>query len=273
MAGRRALLAVLLAGTAIVGVDCRERNGTEVDHAGSGTAPAPERTNCEKCARASDQTSRESPCWYASPASNNVYVQHKFCSAQGAGSGTQFACCPVMANGLSYDCSQTFGRCACVGAGCPQRTTYAGRGGGEGPSLFSILIPILLIASVISCCVSYRRQQQAMYYQQEMAPMPPGYHPNAPGYGQQMGGYPPMAQPVYQQNQGMAQPVYQQNQGMGAGTAAALGVGGGLLGGMMLANAMDGGHHHHGGGGYGDGGAPQQEMGGGDIGADMGFGE
>ena len=53
MAGRRALLAVLLAGTAIVGVDCRERNGTEVDHAGSGTAPAPERTNCEKCARAS----------------------------------------------------------------------------------------------------------------------------------------------------------------------------------------------------------------------------
>jgi len=44
--------------------------------------------------------------------------------------------------------------------------------------------------------------------------MPPGYHPNAPGYGQQMGGYPPMAQPVYQQNQGMAQPVYQQNQGM-----------------------------------------------------------
>ena len=142
--------------------------------------------------------------------------------------------------------------------------------------MLGTLIPILLICSIISCCISYRRQQQAMYYGQELSPMPPNFHgghPNAPGYGQQ--GYPmaqPMGQPMYGQPM-YGQPMYGQNQGMSAGTGAALGATGGFLGGMMLANAMDGGHHH-GGGDYGGGGAPQQDMGGGqDMSADMGFGE
>jgi hypothetical protein len=140
----------------------------------------------------------------------------------------------------------------------------------NGPTFLGILIPLLLICSIISCCISYRRHQQA-YLGQELSPMPPNFyggHPNAPGYGQQ-GAYPmaqPMGQPMY------GQPMYGQNQGMSAGTGAALGATGGFLGGMMLANAMDGGHGH---GGYGGGGAPQQDMGGGaqDMGADMGFGE
>jgi hypothetical protein len=53
----------------------------------------------------------------------------------------------------------------------------------------------------------------------------------------------------------------QQQGGMGTGTALALGVGGGLLGGWALSSAMDGGGY----GGYGDGG------GGGDMAGDVGM--
>jgi len=247
---------------------------------GNGNASVPvaaattEASQCEQCAKASDRTSPNSPCWYASAASSSEYVQHRFCSAQASGSGMVYACCPVKAKGLSWDCSETFGRCSCVGNGCaPQQNVYQDTRnyGGGGPSLLGTLIPLLLICSIISCCISYRRQQQAMYYGQELSAMPPNFHgghPNAPGYGQQ-GAYPmaqTMGQPMY------GQPMYGQNQGMSAGTGAALGATGGFLGGMMLANAMDGGHDQ---GGYGGGGAPQQDMGGGgqDMGADMGFGE
>mmetsp|Transcript_38793 Transcript_38793/g.62517 ORF Transcript_38793/g.62517 Transcript_38793/m.62517 type:complete len:301 (-) Transcript_38793:685-1587(-) len=274
----------------------------------NGTAPEPAaapQTMCERCARAPNPTARDSPCFYASSASNNVNVQHKFCDSKPVGSGTQFACCPVQANGYSYDCGKDFGRCSCVGAGCAVSYTQSEekeeeeeeevegvheleRSGMEdaeeqeskgpmprenngGGSLLGVLVPVILIISIISCCVSYRRNQQANYYGQELSPMPPAYggQPNAPGYGggySQQGGYPMGGQPMYQQNQ---------NQGMGAGTGAALGGAAGLMGGMMIANAMHGGHHHHDGGygGGGGGGAQQQDAGGQDMGADMGFGE
>ena len=67
------------------------------------------------------------------------------------------------------------------------------------------------------------------------------------GYG---GGYgqPPMGYGGYPQQGYMQQPP--RRSGLGAGGGAALGLGGGLLGGMMLGEAMDGG----GGGGGDDGG-------------------
>lgn len=81
-----------------------------------------------------------------------------------------------------------------------------------------------------------------------------GYgHPQGYGYGGQ-----------YQQAQ-------KKKHGMGAGGAAALGVGGGLVGGMLLADALDDGHD---GGGFGgdDGGGDfgGGDFGGGDFGGDGG---
>lgn len=56
--------------------------------------------------------------------------------------------------------------------------------------------------------------------------------------------------------------------GMGAGGAAALGVGGGLVGGMLLADAMnDSDHEDYGGGGSDYGGG--DDFGGGDMGGDF----
>ena len=230
-------------------------------------APAPaaiptEQSACQACAASSGDWRKDGPCWYASPASKGVLVQHRFCDARSSGSGTVYACCPVERDGLAYDCGKEFGRCACVGVGCPK--AYGRDGGGGGSGLLGLLLPVLFIVSIISCCVSWQRRQAALYYQQELTPMPGqvGAHPNAPGYGHapHYGGPGP--------GPGMGAPVYQQNQGMSAGTAGALGLGGGLLGGMMLAGAFDGGGHDAGGSGQ------HQDMGGGgDIGADMGFGE
>lgn len=65
------------------------------------------------------------------------------------------------------------------------------------------------------------------------------------GYGQPQGqyGYGAPQQGYYGQQQGYPQQAYQQQppkkHGMGAGGAAALGVGGGLLGGMLLADAFE----------------------------------
>ncbi|KAK9332250.1 hypothetical protein V1520DRAFT_324763 [Lipomyces starkeyi] len=60
-----------------------------------------------------------------------------------------------------------------------------------------------------------------------------GYYPQQPYYPQQ-GYYPQQQQPVYVQQQ-QQQP---QRSGMGAGTGMALGAAGGLVGGMLLADAM-----------------------------------
>ena len=228
-------------------------------------APAPaavptEQSACQACAASSGDWRKDGPCWYASPASRGVLVQHRFCDARSSGSGTVYACCPVERDGLAYDCGKEFGRCACVGVGCP-KAYGSDRGGGGGSGLLGVLLPVLFIVSIISCCVSWQRRQAALYYQQELTPMPGqvGAHPNAPGYGHAS----------HYGGPGMGAPVYQQNQGMSAGTAGALGLGGGLLGGMLLAGAFnDGGGHDAGGSGQ------HQDMGGGgDIGADMGFGE
>lgn len=83
-----------------------------------------------------------------------------------------------------------------------------------------------------------QRQQYGGYPQQGYGP-PQGYggYPQQ-GYGgypqQGYGGYPP---------QGYGQPMmgqqYKKKGGLGAGGAAALGVGGGLLGGMLLADGID----------------------------------
>lgn len=73
-------------------------------------------------------------------------------------------------------------------------------------------------------------QPQPGYGYPQQAGYPPGgyYPPQQPGYG--YGGYPP---------QGGYYPPQSQRPGMGAGTAAALGVGGGLLGGLLLADAVE----------------------------------
>lgn len=102
------------------------------------------------------------------------------------------------------------------------------------------------------------QQQYASYAQQGPPPgayyggggYPPqhnpqfGYGPPGPGYGG--GGYYPQ------------QPPRRQGGGMGTAGAAALGVGGGLLGGMLIADAID---DHHDSGDYGGGG---DDYGGGD---------
>ncbi|KIV99047.1 uncharacterized protein PV09_09220 [Verruconis gallopava] len=74
-----------------------------------------------------------------------------------------------------------------------------------------------------------------------------------PGYG-----YPPQ-QGYYAQGGYPVQQARPQRHGLGAGSAAALGVGGGLLGGVLLADAMDGG----------DGGDFGGDDGGGDFGGDF----
>lgn len=106
---------------------------------------------------------------------------------------------------------------------------------------------------------SYPQQQpQGAYYGGYGSQPPP-----QPGYGYPQGGYGgyPQQGGYYPQ-----QPPRKQGGGMGTAGAAALGVGGGLLGGMLIANAVDdfGDHHDdYDGGGYdgGDGG----DFGGGDF--------
>lgn len=94
---------------------------------------------------------------------------------------------------------------------------------------------------------SYPQQQpQGAYYG--------GYPPQQPGYG-----YPPGGYGGYPQQGGyypQQPPRRQGGGGMGTAGAAALGVGGGLVGGMLLADAMEDHHDYDDGGGYdgGDGG-------------------
>ncbi|KAJ5183201.1 hypothetical protein N7492_000817 [Penicillium capsulatum] len=88
--------------------------------------------------------------------------------------------------------------------------------------------------------------------------------PNAqPGYG-----YPPGGYGGYPQQGGYypQQPPRRQGGGMGTAGAAALGVGGGLLGGMLLADAVED-HHDYDGGGYDGGGYDGGD--GGDFGGDF----
>lgn len=98
-------------------------------------------------------------------------------------------------------------------------------------------------------------QQTGGYYggQPQQMPPQPGYGYSPGGYG----GYPPQGGYYPQQ-----QPS-RRGGGMGTAGAAALGVGGGMLGGLLLADAVgdmgDGGYD---GGGYDDGGG---DFGGGDF--------
>jgi len=83
-----------------------------------------------------------------------------------------------------------------------------------------------------------QHQQYGGGYPQQQAYPPQGYGQPAygqPGYGQpQYGGYPPQQQ-YYQQQR----PQKSGGGGMGMLGGAALGVGGGLVGGMLLADAID----------------------------------
>lgn len=94
---------------------------------------------------------------------------------------------------------------------------------------------------------SYPQQQPGGYYGGYQQPSPqPGY-----GYPQQgYGGYPSQGGYYAQQ-----QPP-RKSGGMGTAGAAALGVGGGLLGGMLLTDAVEGmdDHHDYDNGGYDNGG-------------------
>ena len=83
-----------------------------------------------------------------------------------------------------------------------------------------------------------------------------GYPPQPGGYGYGGGGYGPG--PGY--GGGYAQPP-KKSGGLGAGGAAALGLGGGLLGGALLADAIDDHDDYGGGGDYGGG----DDGGGGDF--------
>ncbi|KAJ5304613.1 Dolichyl-phosphate beta-glucosyltransferase [Penicillium atrosanguineum] len=122
---------------------------------------------------------------------------------------------------------------------------------------------------------SYPQQQQQQQQQQQ----PGGYYNSypqqpapRPGYGypqQGYGGYPPQGGYYPQQ-----QPP-RKSGGMGTAGAAALGVGGGLVGGMLLADAMEdmGDHNDYDNGGYDGGGGGWDDGGGGGGGDDFGGGD
>ncbi|OGE51435.1 hypothetical protein PENARI_c013G08196 [Penicillium arizonense] len=112
-----------------------------------------------------------------------------------------------------------------------------------------------------------RPQQQYASYSQR----PPqlggyygGYPQQQPGYGypqQGYGGYPPQGGGGYYQQQ----PPRKQGGGMGTAGAAALGVGGGLLGGMLIADAIDDHQDYDNDYGNNDYGGGGDDFGGGDF--------
>ena len=110
---------------------------------------------------------------------------------------------------------------------------------------------------------------------QQQYPPPQGQYYPQQGYPQQgyaQQGYPPQGYGGYPQQQAYGRKPG--GGGMGTAGAAALGVGGGLLGGVLLADAFEGGHDgggDDGGGGYG-GGDGGGGYGGGDGGGDFGGG-
>lgn len=117
---------------------------------------------------------------------------------------------------------------------------------------------------------SYPQQQPGGYYggYPQQPPPQPGYGYPAPGYGgyPSQGGYYPQQQPP------------RKSGGMGTAGAAALGVGGGLVGGMLLADAVeDMGDHdnydNNDNGGYDGGGGGWDDGGGGGGGDDFGGGD
>ena len=103
----------------------------------------------------------------------------------------------------------------------------------------------LLGKNKTSSSQQHQQQQQQQYYPQPQQPYyPHGPPPGVPyGYPPPGGYYPPPGPGGYYGG-GYDRP---QRQGLGAGGAAALGLGGGLLGGMLIGEAMDGGD----GGGFG----------------------
>ncbi|KAJ5813868.1 uncharacterized protein N7503_000618 [Penicillium pulvis] len=124
------------------------------------------------------------------------------------------------------------------------------------------------------------RPQYASYPQQPPPNAGYGRYPQqqAPGYGYQAAGY-----GGYPSQGGYYQQQPQQKHGMGTAGAAALGVGGGLLGGLLIADAVEGMEDHHdydnggyGGDDYGGGGGGGGDFGGGgfdDGGGDFGGGD
>jgi hypothetical protein len=118
----------------------------------------------------------------------------------------------------------------------------------------------------------YREQFQKPGYDgnNRYAPQGGNYAPRG-GYSGQSGyaprgDYIPRSQQPYGIQRG-------RNEGIGSGAAAAMGLGGGLLGGYLLGNALDHGHHHQHQGGDAAGGGGGFTAGGGDFAADVGFSE
>ncbi|KAG5416827.1 WWM1 [Candida metapsilosis] len=107
-------------------------------------------------------------------------------------------------------------------------------------------------------------------------PQTGGYPPQ--GYGgyppQGYGGYPPQGYGGYPPQQMQQQPVQQQRSRFGGGAGnMALGVGGGLLGGMLLGNAINGWEDHERMEGYQDGYQDGYDNGGDYGGGDFGGGD
>lgn len=88
----------------------------------------------------------------------------------------------------------------------------------------------------------------------------PGYGLSGPGYGGGYGGFPQQGGYYHQQP-----PRRQGGGGMGTAGAAALGVGGGLLGGLLIADAIDDFHDNDDYGGGGDDYGGGDDFGGGDF--------
>eukprot|EP00306_Pavlova_sp_CCMP459_P010780 CAMPEP_0185192582 /NCGR_PEP_ID=MMETSP1140-20130426/19403_1 /TAXON_ID=298111 /ORGANISM="Pavlova sp., Strain CCMP459" /LENGTH=256 /DNA_ID=CAMNT_0027759337 /DNA_START=44 /DNA_END=814 /DNA_ORIENTATION=- len=145
----------------------------------------------------------------------------------------------------------------CLDLGGAPRSGHSRHGSSNGSEILSSIIAfivlIMLAYAIYQCCTAATRPQVNQGVQMG-APPPYGY-PSQGGYGPGYGG------PGY----------YGGGGGYGGGTVAAAGAAG-LVGGMLVGEAIAdaGDHGHYGGGGYGDGG--YGDGGGfGDGGGDAGF--
>ena len=195
-------------------------------------------------------------CVYASKASNNERVRHQYC---GRNLGrTEYFCCPkvVSRSGVREDVVCGSGdREVCEFLLTGEKFSSDRESASLSQSLWSWILPIIGAVSLLCfICWRYhqrRRMSRVMVMQQpgnvamhevnnsgDMIPtaVPVGSYnnpgtPSAPPYRQPYDGQDPYQDGAYGNRH---------QRGMGTGTAMAVGVGGGLLGGWALNNAFDG---------------------------------
>ncbi|DAZ99364.1 TPA: hypothetical protein N0F65_005215 [Lagenidium giganteum] len=169
------------------------------------------------------------------------------------GAGARHACCcpaaavcKVATN--NYEC-----KCDNKPSSSNSNTSSSSDSGGSKNWMWiglGVLIAGCLVGGCIYSCVRRNQAETTTTYVQQPVYAQPGY--GQPGYGQPGYGQPMYGQPMYGQP-GVVHHHHNQSGGMGAGAGMAVGAGVGLLGGVLIGEAIAdaGDHGHYGGGGYG----------------------